>query len=56
VHGHWGPALPVVYRGAYAYGVPGAREDYIPQNAPPEAGATEAEEEAGTGGARGTST
>jgi len=41
VHGNWGPALPVVYRGAYAYGEPGAREDYIPQNAPPEAGGVE---------------
>ena len=55
-HGNWGPALPVVYRGAYAYGVPGAREDYIPQNAPPEAGGLEADEEAGKGGARGTTT
>jgi cytochrome c oxidase subunit 1 len=43
VHGNWGPALPVVYRGAYAYGVPGAREDYIPQNAPTEAGGLDAE-------------
>ncbi|NDZ15857.1 cytochrome c oxidase subunit I [Variovorax sp. WS11] len=56
VHGNWGPALPVVYRGAYAYGVPGAREDYIPQNAPPEAGGLETEEEAGKGGPRGTTT
>lgn len=56
VHGNWGPALPVVYRGAYAYGVPGAREDYIPQNAPPEAGGLEAEDEAGKGGAKGTTT
>ena len=29
VHGNWGPQLPVVYRWAYAYGVPGAREDFI---------------------------
>ncbi|MDR6859999.1 cytochrome c oxidase subunit I [Variovorax guangxiensis] len=56
VHGNWGPALPVVYRGAYAYGVPGAREDYIPQNAPPEAGGLEAEDEAGKGGAKGATT
>ncbi len=33
-HGNWGPQLPVVYRGPYAYSVPGAPEDFIPQNAP----------------------
>jgi len=38
VHGNWGPHLPVVYRWAYAYSVPGAAEDFIAQNAPPEAG------------------
>jgi cytochrome c oxidase subunit 1 len=41
VHGNWGPQLPVVYRWAYAYGVKGAPEDYIAQNAPPEAGGME---------------
>jgi len=41
VHGNWGPRLPVVYRWAYAYGAPGATEDFIPQNAPPEAGGME---------------
>ncbi|MFC5475660.1 cytochrome c oxidase subunit I [Paraherbaspirillum soli] len=40
-HGNWGPQLPVVYRGAYAYSVPGAREDFIPQNEPPAAGGAE---------------
>ena len=35
-HGNFGPTLPVVYRWAYAYGVPGAKEDFIPQNIPPE--------------------
>jgi cytochrome c oxidase subunit 1 len=35
VHGNWGPVLPVVYRSAYAYHVPGAREDFVPQNEPP---------------------
>ncbi len=35
-HGNFGDELPVVYRWAYDYGVPGAREDYIPQNVPPE--------------------
>ena len=34
-HGNWGPELPVVYRWAYAYGVPGAAEDFVAQNAPP---------------------
>jgi cytochrome c oxidase subunit I len=35
-HGNFGPELPVVYRWAYDYGVPGARDDYLPQNLPPE--------------------
>ena len=30
-HGNWGPSLPVVYRWAYDYGVPGAELDYTPQ-------------------------
>jgi len=34
-HGNFGPELPVVYRWAYDYGVPGAADDYIPQNVPP---------------------
>jgi cytochrome c oxidase subunit 1 len=34
-HGNFGPALPLVYRWAYAYSVPGHAEDFIPQNAPP---------------------
>ncbi len=33
-HGNWGPKLPVVYRWAYDYGVPGAEEDFLPQNVP----------------------
>jgi len=36
VHGNWGAALPVVHRWAYAYSVPGAPEDFVPQNAPPD--------------------
>jgi cytochrome c oxidase subunit 1 len=36
-HGNWGDELPVVYRWAYDYGVPGAKYDFIPQNVPPEA-------------------
>src|SRR5215471_6587250 len=34
-HGNWGPKLPVVYRWAYDYSVPGAARDFIPQNEPP---------------------
>ena len=35
-HGNWGKDLPVVYRWAYDYNVPGAKEDFIPQNEPPD--------------------
>ncbi|HEX7011228.1 MAG TPA: cbb3-type cytochrome c oxidase subunit I [Steroidobacteraceae bacterium] len=38
-HGNWGKELPVVYRWAYDYNVPGAAQDFIPQNVPPQAGA-----------------
>ncbi|MEQ1354636.1 MAG: cbb3-type cytochrome c oxidase subunit I, partial [Candidatus Acidiferrum sp.] len=31
-HGNFGATLPVVYRWAYDYSVPGAAEDFIPQN------------------------
>ncbi len=34
-HGNFGPELPVVYRWAYDYSVPGAEQDFIPQNVPP---------------------
>jgi cytochrome c oxidase subunit 1 len=43
VHGNWGARLPVVYRWAYAYSVPGAPRDFITQDAPPEAGGQEPE-------------
>jgi cytochrome c oxidase subunit 1 len=33
-HGNWGPKLPVVYRWAYDYSVPGAHKDFLPQNQP----------------------
>jgi len=33
-HGNWGKELPVVYRWAYDYGVPGVEQDFIPQNHP----------------------
>jgi cytochrome c oxidase subunit 1 len=44
-HGNWGARLPVVYRWAYAYGEPGAAEDFIAQNAPPKTEAGEPEPE-----------
>lgn len=33
-HGNWGRDLPVVYRWAYDYSVPGEAQDFIPQNEP----------------------
>jgi cytochrome c oxidase subunit 1 len=33
-HGNWGKELPIVYRWPYDYSVPGAKEDFIPQNQP----------------------
>ena len=33
-HGNWGKELPVVYRWAYDYSVPGAPQDFLPQNDP----------------------
>ncbi|HXW72652.1 MAG TPA: cbb3-type cytochrome c oxidase subunit I [Methylocella sp.] len=34
-HGNWGRDLPIVYRWAYDYSVPGADEDFLTQNQPP---------------------
>jgi cytochrome c oxidase subunit 1 len=34
-HGNWGKDLPIVYRWAYDYSVPGADKDFLPQNEPP---------------------
>jgi cytochrome c oxidase subunit 1 len=34
-HGNFGKELPVVYRWAYDYSVPGVAVDFIPQNVPP---------------------
>jgi cytochrome c oxidase subunit I len=45
VHGNWGPKLPVVYRWAYDYSVPGMDKDFIPQNVPPGPGESERREE-----------
>ncbi|HJT12170.1 MAG TPA: cbb3-type cytochrome c oxidase subunit I [Dongiaceae bacterium] len=39
-HGNWGKELPVVHRWAYDYSVPGAKEDFVPQNQPTVARAT----------------
>ena len=35
-HGNWGPTQPVVYRWAYDYSVPGADQDFLPQNLAPD--------------------
>ena len=35
-HGNFGPQLPIVYRWAYDYSVPGADRDFLPQNLPPD--------------------
>ena len=35
-HGNWGEKLPEVHRWAYDYSVPGAKEDFIPQNHKPD--------------------
>jgi cytochrome c oxidase subunit 1 len=35
-HGNWGEEAPVVYRGAYEYGVQDGDSDYLPQNQPPD--------------------
>ena len=34
-HGNFGDELPVVYRWAYDFSVPGAEQDFIPQNVAP---------------------
>lgn len=34
VHGNWGKELPIVYRWPYDYSVPGADQDFLPQNQP----------------------
>jgi cytochrome c oxidase subunit I len=34
-HGNFGKTLPLVYRWAYDYSVPGVKPDFIPQNVPP---------------------
>jgi cytochrome c oxidase subunit 1 len=45
-HLNWGPRLPEVHRWAYAYNMPGTTGgDFVPQNAPPEAGGSEPSQE-----------
>ena len=43
-HGNWGETAPVVYRWAYAYAVPGAKDDYVPQHLSPDQVAAESGE------------
>jgi len=51
-HGNWGHDLPVVYRWAYDYSVPGYHDDFIPQNVPPSAseGGSNGPDQDGTNG------
>ena len=35
-HGNFGDELPVVYRWAYSYGVPGVADDFVPQHVHPD--------------------
>ncbi|MDI4632782.1 cbb3-type cytochrome c oxidase subunit I [Pelomonas sp. V22] len=46
-HGNWGPRLPVVHRWAYAYNVPGTKDDFVTQTAPPSDGGQEPDEHGG---------
>ena len=41
VHGNWGKELPIVYRWPYDYSVPGADQDFLPQNQPASSGLSE---------------
>jgi cytochrome c oxidase subunit 1 len=50
-HGNFGDKLPVVYRWAYAFGVPGHDEDFVPQNQPPVGTPAESGGESVPGGA-----
>ncbi|MEO1888997.1 MAG: cbb3-type cytochrome c oxidase subunit I [Cycloclasticus sp.] len=44
-HGNFGEKLPLVYRWAYDFSVPGAEKDFIPQNVPPSVGAKTVDDE-----------
>ncbi|MBC7001523.1 cytochrome c oxidase subunit I [Photobacterium sp. BZF1] len=51
-HGNWGEELPVVYRWAYDFSVPGHDKDFIPQTQPPTA--EPATDSSGGGGSEST--
>ncbi|MCQ1060859.1 cytochrome c oxidase subunit I [Photobacterium sp. ZSDE20] len=53
-HGNWGEELPVVYRWAYDFSVPGHDKDYIPQTQPPEAPQIEPEPSSASSGGSGS--
>jgi cytochrome c oxidase subunit 1 len=48
-HGNWGARTPAVYRWAYAYSIPGAAQDFIAQDAPPQEGGVEPPEHSDEG-------
>ena len=48
-HGNWGASTPAVYRWAYAYSIPGAAQDFIAQDAPPQEGGVEPPEHSDEG-------
>ncbi len=54
-HGNFAEDLPVVYRWAYDYALPGAKDDFIPQNVPPSAVVYEDEADDAEGGTGKTS-
>ncbi|MGR5063832.1 cytochrome c oxidase subunit I [Photobacterium sp. DNB22_13_2] len=53
-HGNWGEELPVVYRWAYDFSVPGHDKDYIPQTKPSETPQTEPEPSSASSGGSGS--
>jgi len=55
-HGNWGPRQPIVYRWAYDYSVPGAAQDFLPQNWPPERASAKPPAGQGTGRGAGKGT
>ncbi|WEM44516.1 cytochrome c oxidase subunit I (plasmid) [Photobacterium sp. DA100] len=53
-HGNWGEELPVVYRWAYDFSVPGHDKDYIPQTQAPESAQAASSSSPGTSGGSGS--
>ena len=47
-HGNWGDELPEVYRWPYDYSVPGADNDFLPQNMAPDSGHATVDDHAAT--------